>query len=300
MPKSLPTLAQTVAHSLARCALATLSLAMVAPAQAEKVGAYHIMPTPEYQARMGRVPPPLPAGGMQYFGGSVLANVKLVSVIWGSKVNPTTVAGIPGFSAAMVNSTYVDQMAEYSTNFKHGTHQTIQRGSFLGQTQITPQNTSLSLTNDDVVKELKYQTKGGFLPPHDLNTLYMIYFPANITITLDGIQSCRDFGAYHYASVDTKMKKSNIFYSVEPDCGFNFNTITFIAGHEFAEAMTDNIPTPGSNPAFPQAWNTVDGYEIGDLCGGSGQLVAGAKSYSVSQYYLNTTGQCSTSNYTSP
>ena len=287
-------------RSLASCALAAAALALAAPAQAEKVGAYHIMPTPEYQARTGRVPQLPVAGAMQYFGGSVLGNVKMVSVIWGSKVNPTTVAGIPGFSAAIVDSTYVDQMSQYDTDFKHGTRQHIKRGTFLGQTQITPKNTSLSLTNEDVVKELKYQIKGGFLPAHDLNTLYMVYFPANITISLDGIVSCRDFGAYHYASVDTKMKKSNIFYAVEPDCGFNFDTITFIAGHEFAEAMTDNIPTPGSNPAFPQAWNTSDGYEIADLCGGSGKLVAGAKTYSVSQYYLNTTGKCSTANYTSP
>jgi hypothetical protein len=46
--------------------------------------------------------------------------------------------------------------------------------------------------------------------------------------------------------------------------------------------------------------NTIDGYEIGDLCSGGGQLTAGSKKYSVTQYFLNTTGACSTANYTSP
>jgi hypothetical protein len=128
----------------------------------------------------------------------------------------------------------------------------------------------------------------------------MIYFPKSVTITLDGLTSCSDFGAYHFASVDTKLSKKNIFYAVEPACTYSFNTITFIAAHEFAEATTDNVPTPGSFPDFPQAWNDENGFEIGDLCGGSGTLVAGATNYTVTQVMLNSTGACSTGNYTSP
>ena len=63
--------------------------------------------------------------------------------------------------------------------------------------------------------------------------------------------------------------------------------------------MTDNIP--GSNPAFPQAWNTSDGYEIGDLCEGyTGTLTDSTSSYEVTQVYLNSRSGCSTGNYTSP
>ena len=166
--------------------------------------------------------------------------------------------------------------------------------------QITPVNTSKSLTNADVANELKGQIASGALPPQDPDTLYMVYFPADTSISIDGLKSCVHFGAYHFASITKKMKPDNIIYSVEPDCGYSFNTITFIAAHEFVEAMTDAIPTPGSNPAYPQAWNTSNGYEVADLCSNSGNLVAGSKTYSVSQYYLNTTGACSTGNYTSP
>ena len=291
---------------LVACVAALAGAFAAAPVQAKKVGAYHIFPTADYLARTGQALPDAEAAGqMLYYGGSVFSNVKVVSVIWGPDVNLTTVATIPDFTKALVDSTYVDQMAEYDTHRRavdgrRGTRQSIGRGTFLGQFQITPKHGSKLLTNDDVWMEIKYQTKNGLLPPHDVDTLYMIYFPADVTITLDGLQSCIDYGAYHFSSNDLEMKKSNIYFSVEPDCGSGISFITFAASHEFAEAVTDNIPTPGSNPAFPQAWNNASGYEVADLCGGSGQLTKGAKSWTVTQYYVNSLGRCSTGNYTSP
>lgn len=283
---------------------AAATLAFTAPVQAEPVGNYHIMPTPDYIARTGRAPQPM-AGKVNYYGGSVFASVKVVSVIWGGSVNPNTVAGIPDFSNALVNSTYVDQLAEYDTflrgiNGHRGTHQHILRGSFLGQVQITPANSSPNLSDADVQAELAHQIAIGTLPVQDLNTLYMVYFPVGVTITLDNLLSCRDFGAYHFAVNDSQRVRNNLFYAVEPDCNFAFSSITYIASHEFAEAITDNIPTPGSSPAYPQAWNRADGYEIGDLCSTGGTLVAGAMSWSVTQVWLNSKNGCSTGNYTSP
>jgi len=291
---------RTLAVSAALAGLAMCA----APAQAFVHGAYHIMPTPSYMAKLqkqGHVP----SGLMNYYGGSVFSNSKVVSVLWGSDVNSTIVATIPGFSGAIVNSTYVDQMAEYGTHLKginghKGTKQDIGRGTYLGQIQIKPKNKNTTLQDSDVQAELEHQIKKGVLPPRDLSTLYMVYFPQDITIELDGLTSCIDFGAYHFATIDTKLSKKNLFYAVEPDCGGSIANITFAASHEFAEATTDNVPTPGSNPDFPQAWNDADGFEIGDKCGGSGQLTAGSSHWTVTQYFLNSTGKCSTGNYTSP
>ena len=86
-----------------------------------------------------------------------------------------------------------------------------------------------------------------------------------------------------------------------PDCGYTFGDSTVVSSHELAEATTDNIPTPGSNPKYPQAWNTTDGYEIGDLCEGyTGTLTAGKTSYTVQQIYSNAIASCTSGNYTSP
>ena len=293
-------------HFLRALALATTAL-VSAPAFAAGAGAYHILPTPGYEARTGRIPPRGFSGAMEYFGGIVFSSVEVVSVMWGPNVNATTVADIPDFSAAIVNSTFIDQLGQYSTvglrgiTGHKGSNQTISRGTYYGQVQITPHNTSLNLTDDDIHAELKYQIGHGFLPPQSPNMLYMIYFPSNITITLDGLVSCQDFGAYHFSTSTREKSLGNKFYSVEPDCSAGFDYITYAASHEFAEATTDNIPTPGTNPAFPQAWNTSNGYEIGDLCEGyTGTLTDVTTSYEVTQVYLNSTAACSTGNYTSP
>ena len=293
-------------RTMAACAVAAAGLALAtAPANAFTTKGYHVMPTPAYAAKLAQRGL-TPTGPVNYYGGSVFTAPKVVSVMWGSSVNPTIVSTIPGFSGAIVNSTYVDQMATNYDTPKHGinghkgTKQIIGRGTYLGQTVITPKNQNTNITDDDVQAEIKFQIKKGHLPPADLNTLYMIYFPVTVTITLDGLTSCQDFGAYHFATVDDKLSKKNIFYTVEPDCHSSINSITFAASHEYAEATTDNVPTPGSVPDFPQAWNDASGFEIGDLCGGSGTLTAGASHWTVTQYFLNTTMKCSLGNYASP
>ncbi len=294
-------------RNLAVAGVATAALA--APALAGDAGAYHVMYTPAYAAKIGRVPhlPSGTTGQMNWYGGPVFSKVNVVSVIWGSSVNSQTVATMPGFLAAIVNSTFQDQLGQYSTagltsvDGKHHGKQTIARGTFTSQVQITPHNTSTNLTDADIHTELKYQIANGVLPSQTKNTLYMIYFPSNVSITLDGLTSCVQFGAYHFATNDKKPAKNNIYYGVMPDCGYTLEDHEIISAHEFAEATTDNVPTPGSNPAYPQAWNNASGYEIGDLCEGTqGKLTAGSTTYWVQQVYLNSTANCSTGNYTSP
>jgi len=295
---------------LAAAVVAALGLGVsLGAAQAQPAGesgAYHIFATPAYEARTGRNPH-LSLGEMNYYGGTVFSKVELVSVIWGPNVNQTTVQEIPDFSAAIVDSTFLQQLKQYSTkgvkaiNGHKSSNQTIKLGTFYGQVQITPKNQNLNLTDKDIQKELEYQIGAGNLPPLGPNMLYMVYFPTDITITLDGLTSCVDFGAYHFARYDKKENPKNLFYAVEPDCNGGFADITYAASHEFAEATTDNIPTPGSNPAYPQAWNNSDGYEIADLCEGySGTLTDQTRSYTVTQVYLNTLASCSTGNYQSP
>ena len=257
----------------------------------------------------GKAPPrhwqPQPGQAtMLYYGGPVFSTVKVVSVVWGSSVNKTVVADIGGFFTAATNSTWFDNMAQYATdlvgvNGHMGTNQTIGRGTYLEQVVITPHNTATTLTDKAVQKEILFQIKHGKLPVPDANTVYMTYFPPGVTITLDGSKSCSSFGAYHEGFHNKTY--GGVFYGVMPDCGYSFQFTTIVSAHELAEATTDNFPTPGSNPKYPQAWNTSDGYEIGDLCEGtSGNLVAGKTTYQVQQIFSNTLNACTTGNYTSP
>ena len=290
-------------RALLTAALAAASVVgLAAAADAAPSGAYHL-----YQPQVRKAPAQaLPgAATMLYFGGPVISNVKVVAVFWGAGVPKTTRSQIGPYFQAISNSTYIDQLAQYSThltgvNGHPGTNQTIGRGSFTGRFAITPVNQSKSLTDADVQTELKGQIAGGHLPAADLNTLYMIYFPANVTITLDGMKSCQSFGAYHEATSST-VTPSNIFYGVMPDCGGSFATITVVSSHEFAEAITDAIPTPGTHPAYPQAWNDANGSEIGDLCEGHDTtLTAATHVYEVQEVFTNSTNACATGKFTSP
>jgi hypothetical protein len=242
-------------------------------------------------------------GQMEYFGGPVFSKVKVVSVMWGPDVNATVVSDIAGFFAAATKSTWFDILAQYGTNLTGvnghaGTDQTISRGSFQTQVVITPYNASTTLTDVAIQKELKAQIKNKMLPSATANTVYMVYFPPGFTINLDGSLSCDEFGAYHNG---VTYGKAGLFYGVMPDCGYSFGYETVVSSHELAEATTDNFPTPGNDPAYPQAWNNSQGYEIGDLCEGQyATLTTRTTSYSVQQVYSNTAASCTTANYTSP
>ncbi|MBV9991342.1 MAG: hypothetical protein JOZ72_08605 [Alphaproteobacteria bacterium] len=267
---------------------------------------YRIFPATSFASLAKRpLPPP---SDMNYYGGPVFSDVKVMTVMWNSNVAQDTQDQVPAFTQALVSSTYLDQMGEYHTqhvkgiNGHNGTHQYINRGTYLGQAVLKPHNTATVLTDDDIQTELKRQIRRHHLPPQDSNTLYMIYFPSDITILLDGQASCVVFGAYHFATIDTRRAKPhNIFYSVEPECNSGFDFLTFAASHEFAEATTDNVPTPLVNPDYPQAWNDAQGMEIADKCSDSATLTSLAGSWSVSQFYLNSIEGCSTAaTYTSP
>ncbi len=264
---------------------------------------------PSYHAM--RLPPAGPnadlsrSATMLYYGGPVISAAKVEVVFWGSTVAAATVRQAGPFLKAVVNSTYTDQLAQYATKGIVGVGgqtgtQTIGRGRYLGQTAITPANTATTLADSAIRRELLHQITIGKLPRRTPNTLYMVFFPASITITLGGSVSCQAFGAYHEANPG-RAGVTNLLYGVMPDCGGGFSAISVATSHEYAEAVTDAIPTPGSHPAFPQAWNTPNGYEIGDLCEGhDATLTAGTVSYTVQEVFDAKTNACKTGNFVSP
>ena len=262
-----------------------------------------------------------PASRVLYYGGPVISHAQIVLVLWGDKVSSTTKSAMPDFYASIINSTYMDWLGVYNTTGSvvvQGTghsssNQTIGRGTFLQTVQIKP--TVLSGTIDDaqIQAELTKQMAAGTLPAATADTLYMIHFPPGLKITIhDGatvMTSCQQFCAYHEGY---KGKNGTpVFYGVIPDldsmacslgCGSGnaLARITVSSSHELIEAITDGFPTPGSNPDYPQAWNTKTGEEVGDLCQSSkGSLKGKAATYVVQQEFNNQTSACTTGNYVS-
>jgi hypothetical protein len=244
------------------------------------------------------------AGGtFLYFGGTVTPNAKVYVVWWGdpAKINSAVTAahgGIADFFAGVTNSSFIDGLNEYNTNItvqagshmgNAGTGQFIGRGNYAGT--ITMSNIpSGSVTDAQIQSTLDQALAAGTLPPPDDNTLYAIYFPPGVTISLDGAKSCSSFGAYHNAIIETQ--RHNVYYLVMPDCGSSFKGITSVSSHELIEAITDNIGTPGNSPNYPQAWNDSMGDEVADVCGSSGTVSTGFGTFTVQTIWDERTHAC--------
>jgi hypothetical protein len=137
----------------------------------------------------------------------------------------------------------------------------------------------------------------------DENTIYALYYPHGVTITLNGggggapdggvpeggvpdaggggfggvQKSCSSFGGYHQdIRLDDAHNGLHVAYAVLPRCASfgaltGVDAVTGAASHEFMEASTD--PYPIANPAYATVddahsyWQSfVGGGEIGDMC----------------------------------
>lgn len=249
------------------------------------------------------MPHPIAMGSSKnllYYGGPVIEEVRGVTVFWNSKVHSDIQAHMTGFYSDYVNSQHMDWLSEYQTNIKavdgrDGTNQTIRRGKWIGEFMLNPSTVSRNLQDTQIQAELELQINQGVLPVPDANTLYMIHFPSDIRIQIDGMSSCLSFGGYHFNFKSAKY--GNIFYAVLPECGsFRSDVLssaTFVGSHELLEAITDAMPTEGSNPAYPQAWNTAGGEEIADVCPSSPvQFSFPTGRYVISREWSNSRSKC--------
>lgn len=260
------------------------------------------------------------AGKVLYFGGPVISHAQVYVVLWGDKVSPVTSAAMPDFYASVLQSNHMDFLKTYNTTSitaqdgtHSGTNQQVGRGNFLQTIQISPAKTSGVIDDVEIQAELEKQIAAGKIPAQTADSLYMIHFPKGLKITMhDGATvatSCQQFCAFHNGF--QPKTGSAIYYGVIPDldslaCSFGCGSggalarITIASSHELIEAITDPIPTPGSHPAFPQAWNTIDGQEVGDLCqSNKGTLAGKGATYTIQQEWDNAIGGCTKGTYSS-
>jgi uncharacterized repeat protein (TIGR01451 family) len=264
-----------------------------------------------------------------YWGGPIVSNVHVVKVLWGSSVDPGTTAGLNQFYTDITNSPYFDLLGEYGTvNLSGqggvpGSNQLIHRGVFDGSFTISPSlcpggATSCSITNDQIQTELLSQVNAGHLPQPvsdgqgNTNTLYMIYFPPGVSISLPGgATSCSFFGfcAYHF---NTTLTSQKLGYGVFPDfspasacstgCGIGSpaQNLTSASSHEMGEAVTDILVGSASVSgqfAPPLAWMSQKQGEIGDVCEfavNDVPITIGSNTYTVQQLWSNMQNACVT------
>ncbi|MCU1278062.1 MAG: hemagglutinin protein, partial [bacterium] len=228
---------------------------------------------------------------LSYGNGPLIQHVKVFDVFY-NKGN-TLRDMLTGYFTAITQSAYFDWLTEYNTtNYK------ITRGSYLGLYEdANSATTAKTLTDTQVQTYLSGLIDGAKVPAPDDDTIYMIFFPSPVAISLQGSNSCASGGFCAYHSSYTHGGKK-VRYSVMPDqttggcamgCGpgTGFQNTTDVASHELIEAVTD--PDGGSG-----WYDTVDQNcgEIGDICAvGAGEtaMVAG---YAVQKEWSNKNNNC--------
>ena len=262
-------------------------------------------------------PRPHISAHLNYYGGPVLSNARVVMVTYGTGTYLGNIAGtatptMASFYQQVVASKYLSWLKEYNTNIKaqnghQGTNQTIGTGSFVGSYAIAPAaaRNGGTISDANIQAEVSAQIDAGTLPAPDANTLYMVHFPHGKSITQGGTGSCvaGGFCAYHGSFIHNGKE---IYYGVNPDMGpgsgcdggcggsTQFNNQTSVSSHELVEAITDAEVGQATNVDLPLAWYDSSQGEIGDICTAiQGTIVGGdGITYTVQKQWSNAANAC--------
>ena len=259
------------------------------------------MPSTTYPAVTGILPQ------VQNNGGAVLANPRFVPVFFSNEdptvqANGLTVqAGLTDFLSRLGgNHGGADGGTDggASTGSAYWTATTAEYGVGAATTTLPVVLTEAApATIDDSVIQTwlagKLNGNDKLWPAADANTVYVLHYPANVTVTAGGGSSCvaGGFGGYHdMITLDAAHGTMPVAYAVLPRCATSdgvtlgsagsvtpimftgVDAVTASESHELIEAATDPYPQQGT-----AAWNGVDtphrnwsralsGGEVGDLC----------------------------------
>jgi uncharacterized repeat protein (TIGR01451 family) len=281
-------------------------------------GLIHIVP---FGRVNGREAAPFGAH-LTYFGGPVVSNLHVVAVFWGPNGNTaiTGANGIDQFFTDITSSRFYDLLTEYGTvgvtsPSSVSSNQAINHGQFDGKFTITPAlcpgPAACNITDGQIQTELTAQIANAHLPQPvsdgqgTIETLYMIYFPPNVSISSGGLNSCvaGGFCAYH-SNTPNATASLRIPYGVLPDfaqsacsvgCGFGtiFQDITAVTSHEMAETVTDVQIGSAVTTAPPLAWYDPANGEVADICNAQDvQVVANNTLYMVQTLFSNLQNNC--------
>jgi hypothetical protein len=198
-------------------------------------------------------------------GGPVLSSPKVTQVFFAND-DPAVTAQLSDFGGKITQSSYFGALSEYG----------VSAGSTLPDIHLM--ETTSGTTTDAQIQvwlsqKLSGSNPGPKFPAPDANTVFIIYYPAEVSISLGGPTSCIQFGAYHSSIT---LSSGHVAYVVVPRCSTyhglsGIDATTAAVSASLADAVTD--PYPQDTPA----WATYDdahafwalaanGSELADEC----------------------------------
>lgn len=225
---------------------------------------------------------PVSTANLTYRGGPLLPAVEVFTFFWGSAwqdKQASLVDQINQFFDFILTSALLDQLAEYSVP-----GMSIGHGSRIG-TVILGGDVPGTVDDSDIQSLIQQEiSTDAAVPQPAPNSLYFVFLPPGVTITMNGGASCLNFCGYH------RHINGEVFYAVMPypDCNgcvgalSVLDALTSTSSHELCEAITD--PVPG------QGWYDDQNGEIGDICAWQTKTLG---PYTVQLEWSNQGGQCS-------
>ena len=213
---------------------------------------------PLHPGRSRAAAAPATPPNLTYRGGPLLTAVQVFTVFWGSawqSAQAQLAQQLNQFFGYVLTSTLQDQMAEYNTAGSK-----IGHGALAGTRTITTKSPARSIADTRIQAAIQSWITAGTVPPPTPQSLYFVYLPPGVTVSMGGQKSCNAFCGYHQ-SIGGK-----IFYAVMPFPGCSgcagglptLDALTSTSSHELYEAITDAIPGQG--------WYDDANGEIGDIC----------------------------------
>jgi hypothetical protein len=215
---------------------------------------------------------------LTYRGGNIVENATYVNVFWGAYWTSGT--GLAERQYQNAYMTAVAPSAEFAsvlTQYTGAGGKTIHTASFQGEKLVSgePGGTSKKIDDSAIGPAIDSWIAAGLVPAPTINTVYQIYFPKGVSITLGTDASCTTFCGYHSTVRTTRGSGGLVRYisMPHPDCsGCQFastvnDSLSVVSTHEMAELQTD--------PDVGLATGTGDGVlgwyddangEIGDIC----------------------------------
>ena len=224
---------------------------------------------------------PVSTPQLTYRGGPLLPAAQVFIVFWGTAwegAQAALVQQINQFFDFVLASPLMDQLGEYSV-----AGMPIGQGSRTGSVLLRTDPPS-AIADADVQQLIQQEiASDSAVPQPTANSLYFVYLPPGVTISLDGGASCSNFCGYH------SDVNGSIFYAVMPypDCAgctgpaTLTDALTSTSSHELCESITD--PIPG------QSWYDDVHGEIGDICAWKTKKLGG---YTVQLEWSNKANQC--------
>jgi hypothetical protein len=230
-----------------------------------------------------------------YQGGALLGNVEAQAVYLGSNW-----AAIPGYNQqigqldryvrTIVNSPFLDVLGQDGYG--------VGRGSASGGVlDPRPIDGRYYLTDNAIQQELQSLISNNYLQAPDPNRLYIVFVEPGVAVEgPQGQTSDTAFLGYHYdfAGYDASGYAHPIRYAVVdyPGAGTGnffvpglgaFDTLTKVASHEIAEAVTD--PDANGADGLLPGWYDQQLGEVGDITNGTVTRFAGYAVQEISDRY---------------